>query len=329
MLPLRVFLLILSSVFGVAACQASQSNPPATKSGQPQPAPQEGVEVAPVPMPAGDVEFRAVLDLRQTPGPGDPELRGGREAVSTDWPASLYTTFAARGGTASCTAALIGPTVLLTAAHCVPTVGAVTFTYDRHPRPYAAACARHPDYGVKDPSADVALCAVTPAFAAPQGFQYETVSLEPMSGLIGRTVILTGFGCVSSVATAAPFDGKYRIGFATIDDDSGSAARARGDRFHGQVNNVFTAADPAKRNLCTGDSGGPVFDRSPDWPDVTSRRIVGLVSRVFLDSARTGFSSSIVSATGGPAFRGWAGQWARQTGAAICGIAGAIPNCRS
>jgi len=217
---------------------------------------------------------------------------------------------------------------MLTAAHCVPTVGSVTFTYERHARPYAAVCARHPDYA-KDPSADFALCAVTPAFAAPQGFQYETVSLEPMAGVIGRTVMLTGFGCVSSVATAAPFDGKYRIAFATIDDDWGSAARAGGDRFYGQANNLFTAADPAKANLCTGDSGGPIFDRTSTGADLMSRRIVGVASRAFFDSARTGYGSSIVSATGGPAFRAWSGQWARQTGAAACGIAGSIPNCRN
>ena len=329
-----MFVLVLCSAVGVSACQACQPATPPATTGQSKVPPDTELDVAPVPTPAGDVEFRSALDLLQTPRPGDSELRGGREAISTEWPASLYTTFAARGGTASCTAALIGPSVMLTAAHCVPTVGTVTFSYEGHPKPYVAACTRHPDYAgraAKNASADFALCSVTPAFAAPEGFRYETVSLDAMSGLIGRTVILTGFGCVSSVATAAPFDGKYRIGFAAIDESSASAARARGDRFYEprELNNVFTAADPAKADLCAGDSGGPVFDRTSSGPDLTSRRIVGLTSRVLLNSARTGFGSSIISATGGPAFRGWAGQWTRQAGAAACGIAGTVPKCRS
>jgi hypothetical protein len=221
---------------------------------------------------------------------------------------------------------------MLTAAHCIPSSGGVTFTYDGHPRPYVATCTKHPEYGAPagDPSADFALCTFRPAFAAPAGFRYETVSGAGMSALINRTVVLTGFGCVSSVAAAAPFDGKYRIGFSTIDDSSASESRARGDEFYAprEKNNLFTSADPAQANLCPGDSGGPVYSTS-SGPDLTRREIVGITSRVFHDSARAGFSSSIISATGGPAFRSWAGQWARQTGAAACGIAGVLSNCRS
>ena len=150
-----------------------------------------------------------------------------------------------------------------------------------------------------------------------------------MSALLNQTVVLTGFGCVSSVAAAAPFDGKYRIGFSTIDDSSASSSRTRGEEFYEprEKNNLFTAADPAQANLCPGDSGGPVFTRT-DGPDLTKRAIVGVASRVFRDAARAGFGSSIISATGSPAFRAWAGSWARQTGAAACGIAGVVPNCR-
>ena len=332
---LRVLALVLSSAAGVCACQACQTAapPPTSAASQPQTAPRPRPDVAPVPTPAGDVEFRSALDLAQTPRPGEPDLRGGREAVSSEWPASLYATFAANGATAACTAALIGPTVMLTAAHCVPSSGAVTFTYEGHARAYVATCAKHPDYASTegDPSADFALCTFAPAFAAPAGFRYETVSTSGMSALINRTVVLTGFGCVSSVASAAPFDGKYRIGFSTIDDSSASASRARGDEFYAprERNNLFTSADPAQANLCPGDSGGPVFTRTADLPDLTRREIVGITSRVFQDPARAGFGSSIISATGSPAFRSWAGQWARQTGAAACGITGILSNCRS
>jgi len=334
MKSLRLLVLVLSSAAGVCACQACQTAapPPTSAASQPQTAPRRP-DVAPVATPAGDVEFRSALDLAQTPRPGEPDLRGGREAVSTDWPASLYATFAARGTTAACTAALIGPTVMLTAAHCVPSSGGVTFTYEGHAQPYVATCTRHPDYSSAegDASADFALCTFTPAFAAPAGFRYETVSTSGMSALINRTVVLTGFGCVSSVAPAAPSDGKYRIGFSTIDDSSASESRTRGAEYYAprERNNLFTSADPAQADPCPGDSGGPVFTRTTDGGDLTKREIVGITSRVFQDTARAGFSSSIISATGSPAFRAWAGQWTRQAGAAACGIAGVLPNCRS
>jgi len=328
----RVLALIVCGTAGSWACDRGQAAAPRTAASRPARDTLAHLDLAPVPTPSGDIEFRSALDLGQTPAPGEPELRGGREAISAEWPASLYATFAARGATAACTAALIGPAVLLTAAHCVPTSGRVTVTYDGHARPYAAACTRHPDYGspASDASADFALCTLTPRFAAPPGFHYETVSTADMSSLLNRTVVLTGFGCVSSIAASAPFDGKYRIGFSTIDESSVSASRTRGDAFYvpRENNNVFTTADPAKANLCPGDSGGPVFAGTAGSPDLTARTIVGVTSRVFHDAARTGFGSSIISATGGPAFHAWAVQWTRQAGAAACGLAGVVPNCR-
>jgi len=331
-MKLRVLALIVAGTAGFWACRPGQAPMPrdtATSSLASSARP----GVAPVPTPSGDVEFRSALDLGQTPRPGDAELRAGREAVSAEWPASLYATFAASGATAACTAALIGPTVMLTAAHCIPAVGGVTFTYQGHAHAYVATCTRHPDYGgpSKDASADFALCAFTPAFAAPPGFQYETVSTSSMSALLNQTVALTGFGCVSSVATSAPFDGKYRIVLSTIDESSASDPHSRGDEFYTpkEANNLFTAADAGRVNLCSGDTGGPVYVRTSDAGDLGSRAIVGVTSRVFRDAAGTGFGSSIISATGGPVFHGWAVLWARQSGAAACGIAGLVPNCRS
>ena len=332
-MKLRVLAVLVAGTAGFWSCQSGQAvSEHSAPAAPPPPAAPIRSGAAPVATPSGDVEFHAVLDLAQTPRPNEPELRGGREAASAEWPASLYATFAARGGTAACTAALIGPAVLLTAAHCVPAVGTITFRYNGHPAPYMAACTRHPDFGSEtDRSADFALCTVTPAFDAPAGFLYETVSTSDMTALVNSVVVLTGFGCVSSVATGAPFDGKYRIGFATIDETSGSPARTRGDEFYSprERNNVFTASDPAKINLCPGDSGGPAFARTGEGAGHSSRTIVGVASRVFSDGAGTGFGSSVISATGGPGFRGWAERWLQSSGAAACGLAGRLPTCRN
>src|SRR4051794_7048838 len=216
--------------------------------------------VAPAAEPSGPVTFKAARDLKQHPEGGEPQLRGGQEADSADWPASLYVTFKTARGTASCTAALIGPTAMLTAGHCVPSNGAVTFVYEGHRAPYAASCTRHPRYSASssDPSADFGLCTVSPAFAAPAGFQYETVNTSAMSTLLNQTVILSGYGCVSDIVANDRVDGKCRIGFNAIDETSDSHAPHRRDAsFYApaEVNNLFTTDDQNRANLCPGDSG--------------------------------------------------------------------------
>jgi hypothetical protein len=325
---------IVLAAASFTACRADQgAMPPAAAESRVPPAAARSA-VAPVSTPSGDVEFRAALDLAQTVDDREADLRGGRGAVSAEWPASLYATFTAHGTTAACTAALIGPSVMLTAAHCVPAAGSVTFTYVGHAKPYVATCTRHPDYAApaSDASADFALCSVAPAFAAPPGFRYETVSTADMSTMLQRTIVFTGFGCVTSVAAGAPFDGRYRIGFSTIEESSASPSRAHGEAFYApnENNNLFTSAHAGATNLCAADSGGPVFTRTDDGPGVTARAIVGVTSRVFLHhGTHTAYGASMISATGSPAFHAWAGQWTRQTGAAACGIAGHLPDCRN
>ena len=335
----------LPMVLGVAlatAC-APQGGPATPDTSKPGPAtaaaPAQGnpqpMTVAPVPEPAGDVEFKAVRDLKQAPKPGEPELRGGQVASSADWPASLYATFQTPQGTAACTAALLGPQVMLTAAHCVPASGIVRFSYEGHKQSYTTTCTRHPRYGApsRDASADFALCTVTPSFAATPGFRYESLNMADMNQLVNTSVILTGFGCISNAVANNTTDGKYRVGFNTIDETSGSAIRRRGTIFYAptEVNNLFTIDADDKANLCPGDSGGPLYQRTSGGPDtLTSRTIVGVNSRVFYrDATRTTYGSSLISATGGPDFRTWAMDWAKQAKVAACGLAGALPNCRT
>ena len=80
-------------------------------------------------------QFLAAFNLNQTPDAVQPELRHGVVAATADWPASLYATFSTPDGTAACTAALVGPEAMLTAAHCVPVSGQVTFKYKDQPEP--------------------------------------------------------------------------------------------------------------------------------------------------------------------------------------------------
>ena len=314
-------------VAAVVPAAASAATPVATAADQ-------ELIVAPQESPSGDIQFKTALDLHQTPQPGAAQLRGGQEALSVEWPASLYVTFQTSKGTAACTAALLGPQVMLTAAHCVPSTGKVSFVYAGHNQPYATACTRHPNYPA-DPSADFALCSVSPAFAAPAGFRYEGVNSSAMNTLTTRPIILTGYGCVSDIVGAGAMDGKYRIGSNTIDETSTSSPRKRpGSAYYApsQKNNLFTTDDPGSANLCPGDSGGPAFLRSGGGGATTfaNRTIIGVNSRVFYaNAAGTMYGSSLISGTGGPDFLNWAQSWATTAKVAACGIAGTLTTCRS
>jgi hypothetical protein len=295
-----------------------------------QPAQQE-IKVAPQHSPKGDIEFKPVVTLNQNPGDAAPQLRRGQEAKTSDWPASLYVTFDTPDGKAACTAALIGPQVMLTAAHCVPSDGKVTFAYNK--QAYGTSCTRHRNYP-GDASADFALCSVSPSFTAPPKFLYETVNTSPMSEMVNKPIILTGYGCVSDIPGAGAPDGKYRIGGNVVEETSESKPQPRRALFYlpNQKNNLFTKDDANSANLCPGDSGGPAFVRSSGGLDTfTNRTILGVNSRVFYRNANaTEYGASLVSSTGGADFLGWAQDWAKTANVtSMCGIVGQLTNCRS
>lgn len=336
-MTLRILVLLPAAALLTLGCGSPSATEPeapaaaaavATTTAATTSAPAE-LRVAPQHRPSGDIEFHPALDLQQPGGGLEAQLRKGRVAASRDWPASLYATFTTPEGTASCTAALIGPQAMLTAAHCVPTNGVVQFSYKGHGQPYRASCTQHPQF-VSDASADYALCKVDRPFKAPTGFRYETVRTSSMAGLVNKKVILTGFGCISDSVSNMTSDGKYRIGTNTIDETSASSDKRRGAPFYSpeEDNNLFTTDDPALANLCPGDSGGPTFIQTGGPGQFTSRVVVGVNSRVFFRDEDT-FGSSLISATGGPDFKTWAEDWARTSGVAACGLSGALTNCRS
>jgi hypothetical protein len=342
-MTLRAWMLLAVVPIASLACGNSDPPPPAPAAAPVAapavaivasgPGPAGAALVAPQHRPTGDIEFKAALDLGQAPVGAEPQLRNGRIAVSREWPASLYVTFPTPDGTAACTAALIGPQVMLTAAHCVPTTGRVSFKYRGHAQPYGTRCTQHPQYvSNEDASADFALCKVDRPFAAPANFRYETVDTASMDTLLNSPLILTGYGCVSDIVAMDQTDGKYRIGLNTVDETSASTARRRGAPFYAgrEDNNLFTADDATAANLCPGDSGGPAFRRTSGSAPFTNRAIVGVNSRVFYkDVTRRTYGSSLVSATGGPEFRTWAAAWAAAEQVPACGLAGSLTNCRN
>jgi hypothetical protein len=295
--------------------------------------------------PAGTV-FTSVLDLNQKPGSFVPQLRNAIEANSLDWPVSFYASWNGAKGPGGCTAALVGPEVLITAAHCVPTDGNLSFKFGI--KTYKSQCDQHPDYlkAHPDESADFAMCVLSEAFDLPLGFRFETVAAPPFDKMVGMSVVLTGFGCTSDIASVGMSDGKYRIGVnAIVQTSASSPPRPPFSASYyspSEMNNLFTANTGV--NICPGDSGGPAFqivvgpELGTQYPN---RVLIGVNSRVaYADTGHLVWGPSIISSTSGPSFTAWAKSWAngkahwspgqnrRKIDVGICGLVGALQHCR-
>jgi hypothetical protein len=296
-----------------------------------------GSQVAPQQTPTGEVEFKSVLPLNQIAKGIEPQLRGGRVAHTPDWPASFYFVFTtAEGRDSSCTAALLGPQLLLTAAHCIPRSKTVGVALGERPA-ISAKCEQHPDFVDRsDVSADYALCKLdTPVEPFP-GLRYERLDGSSIDDALGKTVILTGYGCISDiVAERERQDRLYRIGVNSISETSNSPSRKHGPEYYRgyQDNNIITVDDPRRdiANLCPGDSGGPAFVKTGSGvSQFTNRQIIGVNSRVFYreNTSKTKYGASLIASTGTGRFRRWAEAWAKENQVEGCGLRGELTNCR-
>jgi len=242
----------------------------------------------------GDIRFWAVSDLAYDPT--EPALLGARVAEPVDYPATFYS--ASRSG--RCTSTVIGPRVLLTAAHCVGN-GAVA-TVRRSGRDSRSVCTHAPGYPANK-TADWALC----LFDAPlNGLRYERISIDPRLVGVGSELLLTGFGCTRPDGTGGN-DGIYRIGEAPI-------TRLP----QGSDNDIITRGSVA---LCFGDSGGPAFA----YLDPQRRRRVQVSVNSRGNIQDTSYLSSLSTAASIQFLR----EWSARNGARICGLHSDAPNCRT
>ncbi|MGY4348694.1 hypothetical protein ACVWXM_005161 [Bradyrhizobium sp. GM7.3] len=252
---------------------------------------------------AEGIALKWVPELAQS-GTG-PELQGGREAKSEDWPASFYSKADKR-----CTATVVGPRTLLLAAHCVGTQREAVVTINQVE--YFGPCTHSVDYkdGAGDDSADYALCRLNKEIS---GITFETISLNAKRPKRGEDLLLTGYGCTKKpgpgeTKPSGGNDGKYRVGRAPV-------VALPGERSN-EPNTIVTRDQVA---ICPGDSGGGAY------APVASRRVlVGVNSRVDFDTDES-FVSSLSSQSGRVLIDAWL---AENEGELICGVNMMNESCR-
>jgi hypothetical protein len=242
-----------------------------------------------------------------------------------DWPAVVITPLGAapaageKAPFGKCTGSLVGPGVILFAAHCL----------DRRPNEVRPAflkvdgvtiqmtCAMHPDY-TKPPSKsapsprrseDYALCYANTKLKLPtlEAMKFEQIDLAPVAA--NAAVLMMGYGCTD--LTTKEQDEILRVGNATID----RAAGILGDEI---AYARIVSHGPPEPALCPGDSGGPLMTGATLDKQTLPRRIRGVNSSV--QDAPAGLVSRIAMLSD-PRFGTWATTWISQfPDAYICGL---------
>lgn len=178
-------------------------------------------------------------------------LRGVAVIEPRKWPATV--TF--RGlDHKPCTATIIGPQVLLTAAHCVEHDSTGVVTVNKVAT--TVRCQRHTNH--HDVEYDIAVCVSEVEIRLEKaGDGYERVGIDPKIPKVGVKLQLLGYGCTSA---SLPTYGLLYEGVATVDEAPSSGSPK-----------IRTQGGSA---ACAGDSGGAAYLESKG-----GRVIVGINSR--------------------------------------------------
>lgn len=242
-----------------------------------------------------------VFELKRPTSPSGAasEVLGGYQAKATDWP-STYIFVGANGN--PCTATAVGPRVMVTAAHCLPTIDSDGISGKIKGTEIDLWCEKAPlnTYGY-----DLALCAASAQIPIPKNTPYESVQVgsraEP-----GAPLMVLGYGCTKKGgAGGVLYQGESTVG-TWVNQGKQFAS-------HGSV------------ALCSGDSGGGAYS-----PTDKDRRVVGIASDVADDISRFTFLAH-------PKISSFIKNWqTRQvdpkSGATIkveiCGIDGSNSYCR-
>jgi hypothetical protein len=247
---------------------------------------------------------------------GDLMLIGGKEAKPGDYSAS----FQARAGDRICTWFLVGPHVLLGAAHCVAGANSTEQIAEVQlllgNKMLNGNCAISSGYW-KDRSQDWTACLIKEAMPVPGidgsgvvGFEVLGARTDALA--VDMKVELSGYGCITP--DGARVTG-YRIGRAAVTELPPDVLLPRA--ISKTPNAIKLAQDPAI--LCEGDSGGPAFL----YRDNIRRVVIGINSQTLIRS-RISFLASVSTAQALNFFNGWA----KANQVTICGLHSQATNCR-
>lgn len=211
----------------------------------------------------------------------DPVLIGGLPVKPGEYPEVVYISF--KSG--RCSAAIVGPKVVLTAAHCAR--GGDKITYQLGQTQYSATCEAPKVY--PDDDHDIALCISDKIMPEP----YASIAEEGPKK--GDTVTLIGYGCIR-IGGRGGNDGILRVGESTVIG--------------------YTDWDyitKSKTALCFGDSGGPSFKQVKD-AKVDHHYIMGVNSKGNIKD------TSYLSQTYSDASKAFIKEWSVKNDAEVCGV---------
>lgn len=228
-----------------------------------------------------------MLSLTALAAPKVPTLIGGTVVNRADYPATIWI--------GNCTASLVGPRTVLTAAHCVGSKISFSVGTDR----FSAQCRVNADYRGNS-TADHAACYTDREVT---GVPFENVNIDPTHVVKGDKIIQSGFGCTK---WGTQLDMKLRVGVSEVLSTP-----------YGSSNDYVTGNGAV---LCSGDSGGPAWSRDTDG---------GRDKLISVNSRSNTTSRSYLSSTSTASAIKFINSYATTFKAEICGVHATAQGCRN
>lgn len=213
-----------------------------------------------------------------------PTLINGTEEDPSKWLQVVKIT----SGNAGCTATVVGPRVILTAAHCASTGATATFSVNG--KSYSAKMTQSPLYASKDHDINLGVTSE----------EIFGVTPIPIGGVpsVGQSIVLMGYGCTTTSGSGS--DGKLRSGKSVV-----SAAAAM----------RFSSTTPNGALLCPGDSGGPAFVEEGG-----KIKVMGVNSAVGVTPSGTIIGPNHNARTDGAEHQDFIKKFAQTHSVDICGV---------
>lgn len=218
-------------------------------------------------------------------------LIGGQAVNHTDYPELVYFI---NEDHARCSGTLIGPRVIITAAHCIAGTGQIQNSFTGPDDiPFAAHCQVAPQY-IKQMIYDFALCKVDGKIPNAKPATLGTRKSAPKDG---DQVILVGYGCTDPSGVGGN-NGILKAGTAEIFS-------------RGSVYYPWFSAKAPDSALCPGDSGGPALKFITNH----NRHVV-----IAINSRGDVRTISLLSALHFPKSRRFIISWLERNHVDICGV---------